>query len=274
MSVALIVLLQDIQIFPAAVPSLLASPERNPSTLPAQVESSFVETSDRVRIETWRLPGDPTAKSSPYIGIVFHGNGGTIDDFFSLQQWFAAQGMVSYGFDYRGYGKSSGWPSEEGIYRDAEAVWKYVQQKESVSGDRIIVLGFSIGAGAAAKLAMDIEPRALVLLSPYSSITQLLLERPLLKFLKPFLRYSFPTAKYVSRLKQTGLVIAHGTQDTIIPFSHSETVLAAYRGNYPAQTVYEDGLGHNDLFFGVERRLTAALEAVILSTESGRRSAK
>ena len=155
---AFVVLTQDLQLFPVAAASLLPRSLQRPTVVPPRVKSSFIETEDGKRLEVWRLPAAEGVPPAPNVGLVFHGNGDSLDGFFFLQQWFSKLGMVSYGFDYRGYGRSSGWPSELGLVRDADAVWDYVITQERAEPSQMVVFGYSIGAAPAARIASLHDP--------------------------------------------------------------------------------------------------------------------
>src|SRR5690606_31161327 len=115
------------------------------TSLPPGVESVFVKTPDEKQLEVWRL----AVAESRYVAIVFHGNAGDVENFFVFQQYLQTLGITSYGFDYRGFGKSSGWPSEEGLYIGSDTVIDYVLDKEGVDPDSLILVGVSIGSGPA-----------------------------------------------------------------------------------------------------------------------------
>lgn len=254
----IVVIAQDILIFPGVVRSVFTGQDSEVS-LPSGVQSLFVKTEDNESLEVWRLSPDREQKVSSKAAIIFHGNGGTLADFFSLQLFFSALGISSYGFDYRGFGRSSGWPSEEGLHLDGEAVIKLVMEKEAISAKDIIVLGISVGSGPAARAASRFDVGTLVLLAPYESLKAVVEQRPGVGLLSPFLFYSFPTAEYVSRLQDTCLIIGHGAKDTIISPANSPKIVDAYDGTSRVMTIFSDEAGHNDLFFKIKPRLEQAV---------------
>jgi len=253
---AFFALTQDIQLFPGAIAGLFQDATRDPNTLPANVDSEFVMTEDNKRIETWRLPATTSSDNpcSKFVAIVFHGNGTSMEGFFIFQQFFKELGITSYQFDFRGYGKSEGWPSERGLELDAEATWKYVLENENITADQIILFGFSIGSGPAAYLAQKFQPHSLVMLAPFTSITDMARKHLFYRIFLPVIWYKMPVAEHVSKLTHTKLLISHGKHDNIIPPEQSKGVLEAYNGQTKPITIWPNS-GHNDLFIVVANEL-------------------
>jgi hypothetical protein len=248
----LIILSQDLQIFPGAWHPAISN--RINKAARAVVESSFVSTSDGETLELWSLPAKEGSSAGKKIAIIFHGNGDIVDDYFPIQKWFSERGYRAYSFDYRGYGRSSGWPSEDGLYRDAEGIWASVKKDnpdlDLPDKDRqteVLLVGVSIGTGIAAYLASKVSPDTLLLYSPYSSIPEVVGDRKVIGYLRPFLFYEIPTAEYVSTLVDTCLLVIHGDKDRVIGVRHSKLVHDAYVGSYSKLRIVE-GAGHNNVF--------------------------
>ena len=121
---------QNFQIFPGAVISAFSNYEGRGT--PKDVEAHFIKTEDNKTIEVWSKN-----KGSKKVALIFHGNGGDISNFFAYQDYFSSIGYTTYAFDYRGYGKSSGWPSETGIYLDTDAVIKFILEKEQITSKNL-----------------------------------------------------------------------------------------------------------------------------------------
>ncbi|NDC39734.1 MAG: alpha/beta fold hydrolase, partial [Proteobacteria bacterium] len=164
-----LVVTQDFQIFPVVVTSLLTKKGSSPALLPEGVQSRFISTSDGERIESWHVGGNLSAGP---IALIFHGNGETVESVLHIQRWLSQRGIASYSIDYRGYGRSTGWPSEAGLYRDVEAFVRYVQSEQNASNRPFILWGSSIGTGFAAYASTILDSKALVLLAPYSNLRQ------------------------------------------------------------------------------------------------------
>lgn len=255
----MLVLTQDIQVFPGALFSLFTRSSRDPATLPQGVQSLFIQSEDGTKLETWCLDADQTVEPLPYVGIVFHGNGGSMENFLLTQLWFSEMGIRSYAFDYRGFGKSGGWPSEKGIYQDSDAFWKYVIEKEQIDASQIIVFGVSVGGAPAARIAALHHPKVLLMTSTFTSIKDILKEMRLIRFLIPFCRYRLSTIEFVRDLKKTNLLLLHGGNDTIVPPQHTEVLRDAYQGTGTVERLFLESSDHNMVFYAMRRELGDAL---------------
>ncbi len=222
------------------------------------VESFFVTTSDGKKIEVWHLAS--AAPGPARTAILFHDHAENLAQFFVVQRWVAKLGYSTYAFDYRGFGRSSGWPSEKGLYLDAEAVWDVAMKRDSAVPERVLIMGHSIGTGPAAYLAAAHQVKTLVLLSPYLSIPALVRGIPYLRYFEPLLWYRFPVRDYVSRLKKTCLVIAHGERDTTIPISHSRELATTQQDRLAVHTVFAAQSGHNELIAVAKWGVVAAIK--------------
>ena len=146
---------------------LLYFPDRR-LTHPAEAGMSGVEelrlmTDDGQMLVAWRLP---PRDGHPLISY-FHGNGGALVDSVPRFRMFAASGYGFLAVSYRGYGGSTGSPSEAGLMRDGEAAYREARAR-GYESDHIVLMGESLGTGVAIALAAT-HDAALVLDSPYSS---------------------------------------------------------------------------------------------------------
>jgi len=253
---AIVILTQSIQIFPGAVFSLFSGTTER-TNLPEHVESIFIETADHQRLELWRLP----VADSKQVAVIFHGNAGDVANFFPYQQHFAQAGISSYGFDYRGFGRSSGWPTtERGLYLDAEAVVDYVLDREGIKADSLIITGISIGSGPATYITNKIEPGAVMLFSPFISLPEVIRTVPLFGLLYRFSFYQFPVLYNVAALQTACLIVIHGERDDIIPVEQGKAVFAAYQGSGYSELIISEVASHNDLLFRLERSFSQILQ--------------
>lgn len=123
-------------------------------------------TEDQNRIHAWYIPA-PDAK---WTALFLHGNAGNMSDRIETLQIFHGLKLNILMIDYRGYGKSTGQPSEQGTYQDGEAAWKYLTETRKLLPTQIILIGRSLGSGIATELAVRHPPRALVLESAFTSM--------------------------------------------------------------------------------------------------------
>lgn len=196
--------------------------------------------------------------AAPGAGTVvhFHGNGETIGDNVDLAAHLAARGLGVALVEYRGYGVSRDEPrpTEDGLYADAEAALDGLRD-EGVASDEVVLWGTSIGSGVATEMARRGRGRALVLVTPYTSIPDVV------RRLVPFVPVDLiVTDRFDSRSKAASItvptLIVHGTDDEIIPYDMGRTLSSAIRG---ARLLTVEGGHHNDLFARDGARLMAAI---------------
>jgi fermentation-respiration switch protein FrsA (DUF1100 family) len=210
-----------------------------------------LETADGARLSAWWVPAD-----SPRGVLLFcHGNAGNISDRLDSIRIFNRLGLSLFIFDYRGYGKSSGSPSEQGTYRDAEAAWNYLIQIRQKDPHKIVVFGRSLGGSIAASLSQVHKPQALILESTFISLQEAARDRLPGLFVKLFVPDQYRTLRYLTRV-HCPVLILHSRKDEIIPFRHGEALYATAsepkefgeihgshnRGFLDSQPLYEDAL--------------------------------
>lgn len=227
-----------------------------PSDIGIAFEDVTITTEDHVAIHGWFVPAD-----RPRCTMLFcHGNTGNISDRLGMIEVYHRLRMNVLIYDYRGYGKSGGVPTEQGTYRDAEAVWKHLTETRGIDPAGIVIWGRSLGGAVAARLARDHRPGALVLESAFTSLTDMG------KALHPWLpvrlllRFTYPTVEYLRGVRRPVLVI-HSPEDDLVPPEHGRELFAAAsepkefleisgghnRGNLDSGDRYSDGI---DRFIG------------------------
>jgi hypothetical protein len=128
--------------------------------------------------------------------------------------------------DYRGYGKSEGTMSEQGAYRDGMAAWRYLVDEREFTPKDIIIFGRSLGGAVATQLATQVDERALILESTFSSAKDMAnMMMPLLSKIIYF-RYQFDTEKRVGQVNAP-ILLMHSQDDEVIPYELSEKIFAA-----------------------------------------------
>jgi fermentation-respiration switch protein FrsA (DUF1100 family) len=226
-------------------------------------ETVELATEDGDRLHAWWVP----AQQARGTVLIFHGNAGNISHRIDYLQMFHRLGYSSFIFDYRGYGRSSGSPSEEGTYRDASAAWDHLTRQRAVPPGDIVYFGESLGGAVASWLAVRRPPRALVLASSYTSATDLGAQ---IYWFLPVRLISRIGYDNLANLRQisTPVLIAHSRDDEIVPFAHGETLFAAVAG--PRQFLEMRG-GHNEGFVFARREWADAVAAFLRShAASGR----
>jgi fermentation-respiration switch protein FrsA (DUF1100 family) len=176
--------------------------------------------------------------------LFFHGNAGNISHRRDSIEVFHRLGLNVFIIDYRGYGKSKGSPSEQGLYKDADAAWRYLTEERGHTAEQILIFGRSLGGVVAAKLASGVEARGLILESTLSSANDF--AKAVFKILSRLvvMRYGFNTLEYVQQVHYPVMVL-HSPTDEIMPFHLGEKVYQA--ANQPKQFIRMRG-GHNNGF--------------------------
>jgi len=245
-------------------PRLVYFPTRDLTMTPQDVGLHFEEvafhTEDGERLAGWFLP----IENARATVLFFHGNAGNIGDRMDTLLVFHRMGLSVFIFDYRGYGASTGRPSEEGTYRDARAAWTYLIQTRGVSPWRIALWGRSLGGAIAAWLAQEVTPGALILESTFTSVPDVAADLYPLFPVRWLTRFRYTAIEYVRRVRCPVLVI-HSPDDEVIPFHHGWRLFEA--APQPKEFLEIRG-SHNEGFLlsletyrtGVERFLRVALK--------------
>ena len=226
-------------------------PSHNMTLTPAQVhlpyEDVYMTTSDGVKINGWFLK-NPRGSST----ILFaHGNAGTISDRLMKTKFFYDLGFNVFVFDYRGYGKSEGRPSEKGIYLDALAAYDYLQSRGDVNMAHIVLYGASLGGVVVIDLAGKRPVAALVVDSSLTSA------QDMAKVLYPMLPSFLMTIKFDSITKIKTLTMPklfiHSPEDRVVPFAMGRRLFEA--APEPKEFLQVHG-GHNDAALIVDHEAT------------------
>lgn len=175
--------------------------------------------------------------------LYFHGNAGDLSGWQFVSEDFTSLGFNFMIIDYRGYGKSAGSISEQGLYKDADAAFNYLLEKGFRPGN-IIIYGRSIGSGVAVDLASRKKAKGLILESPFSSFATLANEKFPFLFPSLYLRYRFDNLLKINQVTSP-VMFLHGTDDTLIPSSHSQVLFDRFKGT--KKMILVDKGAHNDL---------------------------
>jgi fermentation-respiration switch protein FrsA (DUF1100 family) len=225
-------------------PTFVYKPVRDVSYTPDELGLDFEEvtlkTADGVQLSSWYVP----AENSELTVLFCHGNGGNITHRLDSINVLNKLGLNCFIFDYRGYGKSEGQPSEEGTYLDAMAAYKWLIETRKLPANKIIILGRSLGGSIAAELARKVKVAGLIIESGFTSYVDM--GRKFYPYMpvRWFAKFSYRTIDYIREVRCPVLVI-HSRNDEIAPF---EFGLELYRmANEPKEFVEIFG-GHNDGF--------------------------
>jgi hypothetical protein len=199
-----------------------------------------IETEDGERLHAWwfRARGEALGHV-----LLFHGNAGNIADRLLHAQLLTGVGLDVLSFDYRGYGRSTGSPDEEGTYRDARAARSVLLRQEGVDAERVFYLGESLGGAVALALALEAPPRGLVLVSTFTSVRDMgRVHYPILP--AALVPDAYPSLHRIGGL-ECPLLLMHGDRDDIVPVDQGRALFEAAPD--PKRLHVFPGLGHNDL---------------------------
>jgi fermentation-respiration switch protein FrsA (DUF1100 family) len=217
--------------------------EATPAALGLEHEELALRSSDGVRLHAWFLPARPGGRRSTV--LVCHGNAGNIsgrlDRALAIHRELGADVLL---FDYRGFGRSEGSPSESGTYDDALAAYGYLTVDRGVEPGRIILFGESLGAAVGVELSSRVPAGGLVLESPFTSIAAMA------RVAYPFIPVTWVRTKYDSLGKigslSIPLLVIHGTRDEVVPFTQGQELFRAARE--PKRFLGVEGAGHTDSY--------------------------
>ncbi|MDQ3747154.1 MAG: alpha/beta hydrolase [Acidobacteriota bacterium] len=213
--------------------------------VPEGAEEVWFKTADGVRLYGWlfhtkALPASATV-------VYFHGNGGNLSYCDWVGTALAARGFDVLLFDYRGYGRSEGEPTDErGVYADADAAYDFVTKERGVPAERVVLYGQSLGTTAAVDVASRKACGALVVESGLSSAGDMAgaIMPWLPHFARGLTRNKFDS---VGKLPRVGcpVLVAHGERDRIIPVAQGRKLFEAAPAR--KRLLIIDDAGHNDL---------------------------
>ncbi|TXI22534.1 MAG: alpha/beta hydrolase [Nitrosomonas sp.] len=213
-----------------------------PDQLSMPYESVVLTTSDQEKLHGWFVPA---AKETTATILFLHGNAGNISHRMGYLSIFHQLGYNTFIVDYRGYGNSSGTPTEEGTYQDALTAWNYLIENKTIPGSRIVLFGESLGGAIAAWLASKNDPGALVLASTFTSIPDIAADLYPLLPVRLMARFHYNTSKYLQSVT-CPVIVAHSPEDEIVPFKHAQALFD--KAPNPKQFIVLQGK-HNDSFF-------------------------
>lgn len=256
-----------------------------PSNFGLKYEDVTFASADGTKLHGWFLPAQGRAAGTV---IHFHGNAQNVGAHLDFVEWLPREGFNVFTFDYRGYGKSEGRVSREGIVQDAIAAIEYVRARKDIDPERLLILGQSLG-GAKAIAALGsghgAGVRAIVIDSTFSSYRRMArdvmgktvvlwpVKWPLAWAL---ISGSYDPEDYLARLPPVPILFLHGTEDEVVPYYHTPLLFAKARDPKEMWTV--TGANHIEALLlprsGYRERLVAfcrkALDAAATPPTSGR----
>jgi fermentation-respiration switch protein FrsA (DUF1100 family) len=228
----------------------------SPKELDLEFEEIFFKAKDNVELNAWFLPN----RTARYTVIFSHGNAGNISHRLEKLKFFYDLGCSCFIFDYRGYGKSKGSPSEKGLYLDAQAAYDYLLSR-GIKPEQIIGYGESIGGAVTIDLASKNKMAAIIVDSSFSNA------RDMTSVIYPFLPYQIFSSRFDSLNKIQSVkipkLIIHSVNDEIVPYRLGKKLFDYAPG--PKAVLAIRG-GHNSCFFesepALKEKITDCLERI------------
>lgn len=235
---------------------MIDSPER----LGMPWSEYWIETDDGVQIHGWMI-GEPEENT---VIVYSHGNAGNISGRVDIAASIARQGAAVFLYDYRGYGKSEGSPSEKGIYSDGKAAVHFLKKRLNIPADRIVFYGRSLGGAVAARQSADFKGAGLVLDSAFLSGKEIASD--IYPFIPGFLvPVRFPVDVDLQQANVKHVMIIHAKNDRIIPFRHGEVLHRIVNEDSTKSTMFVELRGGHNTGFTQSKELFKQKWSVFLS---------
>ncbi len=195
--------------------SLIFPAPQHAPPVPGGFERVELRTADQLRLVAAYRPardGRPTI-------VFFHGNGDSWSGAALATEALAEAGFGLMLPEYRGYAGNPGSPSEQGLYHDGRAAIEWLDGR-GISPEELVIIGNSVGSGVAMQMALEYRPAALVLVSPFSSLPDVVAEKLPWLPTSLLLRDKFANKEKIGDFSGPVLLL-HGTADDLIPAHHS-----------------------------------------------------
>jgi uncharacterized protein len=240
-----------------------AGETETPKSIGLEYEAISIRTADGETIAAWWIPHEAARADVVY----FHGNGGNLSIWLPILAGVQASGLNVLAFDYRGYGRSTGSPTEKGLYRDADAVLAELarlRQRESAAGSTarrpVIYWGRSLGGPVAAYATTVTRPDGLILESTFPDKRAVLGRQFVLRTLNLLASFRFETADMLRGFHRPTLVM-HGDADSVVPYGAGRALFD--RLSEPKRFVTLRGADHNDFHPATAREYWEAVNDVV-----------
>jgi len=202
-----------------------------------------IQTSDHIILNGLLMESE----QAEYYILYFGDNTGNISHQIDHIKKFCDNGFSVLAIDYRGYGKSDGSPSEDGLYEDASSAYQYLTKQRGINSEKIIILGRSLGGAIAIELATRVPAKSLIVESSFISLHEL--QRDRMPFIPLWIilpnRYNS-----LDRISKIGIPILflHGEMDSSIPLRHSTILFGAATTSRSKQMIILRGSDHYNTF--------------------------
>ncbi len=196
--------------------------ERTPNDVGLVYENLTLTTQDDCKLHAWYIPSQ-----SDWLVIYFHGNNSNVSHQIDQIKAISDCQVSVLVIEYRGYGKSQGIPSENGLYLDSEAAWQYATDHLGATSNKTIIHGRSLGGGVASYLSAKIQPAGLILESTYTSIPEAGRDKYPWLPIKLLIKTSLDTLSRLPKINAKRCII-HSPEDLTIPFHHAQKLYLSH----------------------------------------------
>ena len=227
----------------------------NPALKSVSYEDVYFMTSDGLRLHGWYLKAKDKSRGTV---LQLHGNAENISSHVNSVLWLTLEGYDVFTFDYRGYGRSGGSPTQDGVHRDAQSALETVLTLPDINKERLFVLGQSLGGAIAVYAVANSQHKnhvkALILDSAFSSyrdiarekLSQFILTWPFQYPLSLLFNDDYSPVKWIKTVHPLPVLIIQGDQDTIVPVHHASILYGTALD--PKELWVVNGVGHIQAF--------------------------
>jgi len=221
-------------------------------------DNIWIQSEPGVRIRAWYFP---SREGGARTVMLCHGNAGNISHRLESAHFLLGLGVNVLLFDYRGYGESEGTPSEEGVYRDAEAAYRWLRDQKHVEPSNIVIFGRSLGGAVAVELAQQVPCAGVIVESSFTSAADF--GRKMFPFLPIglLIKYRFDSVTKIGQLS-CPVLVTHSPEDDLIPFKMGKRL---YEAAKPPKKFIELSGGHNERLYFADERYVEGMRAFILA---------
>ncbi len=212
-----------------------------PSEAGIPFENVYVEVDHGERVNAWYIEPLTFDRNEGPVVLFCHGNAGNISHRLETVEFLMKMRAPVLLFDYRGYGRSDGHPTEEGVYADAEACYEWLIEKKGYRPDQIVVFGRSLGGAVAVELATRVSCRGLIVESSFTSAPDM--GRKMFPFfpVSSLIKFHFDSIDRIGKVT-CPVLVTHSPDDDLVPYEMGQKLYAA--ANSPKKFVELTG-GHN-----------------------------
>lgn len=205
------------------------------------VKDLTIKTSDNNTLRGWDVNGTDSQSNKPII-IYFGGNSQEVSNMLETASSFDEWEWLLV--NYRGYGQSTGTPSEKNLFDDSVQIYDYVKKTDNMNNRKIFAFGRSLGSGVAAHLASQRQINKLILATPYDSMTNVAQKKYPFLPVSLLLRNKFDSISIASSITSPTLIVA-AKNDQTIPIAHAQNLAKALGNKCVFKTI--DGVGHDSI---------------------------